>query len=97
MCDEDIYRRAVQEADASYQRGRKFFSLIMTTSNHRPFTYPGGKIDIPSGKGRAGAVKYADFAVLDESPLDVEPEAIKDIPVWGTVLAGRKYPSKGNS
>jgi phosphoglycerol transferase MdoB-like AlkP superfamily enzyme len=63
VCDEDIYRRAVQEADASYQRGRKFFSLIMTTSNHRPFTYPGGKIDIPSGKGRAGAVKYADFAV----------------------------------
>lgn len=63
VCDEDIYRRAVQEADASYQRKRKFFSLIMTTSNHRPYTYPGGKIDIPSGKGRNGAVKYADFAV----------------------------------
>ena len=62
-CDEDIYRRAVREADASYQSGHKFFSIIMTTSNHRPFTYPGGKIDIPSGEGRAGGVKYADFAV----------------------------------
>ena len=62
-CDEDIYRRVVREADASYQRGRKFFSLIMTISNHRPFTYPDEKIDIPSGEGRAGGVKYADFAV----------------------------------
>ncbi len=63
VCDEDIYRRAVREADASYQRGKKFFSFIMTTSNHRPFTYPEGKINIPSGDGRAGGVKYADFAV----------------------------------
>ena len=63
VCDEDIYRRAVQEADASYQKGQKFFSCIMTTSNHRPFTYPDGKIDIPSGDGRSGSVKYADFAV----------------------------------
>ena len=52
VCDEDIYRRVVREADASYQRGRKFFSFIMTTSNHRPFTYPAGKIDIPSGDGQ---------------------------------------------
>jgi predicted amidohydrolase YtcJ len=35
--------------------------------------------------------KWADFAVLDESPLDVDPLVIKDIPVWGTVLAGKKF------
>jgi phosphoglycerol transferase MdoB-like AlkP superfamily enzyme len=35
----------------------------MTTSNHRPFTYPDGKIDIPSGSGREGAVKYTDYAI----------------------------------
>ncbi len=35
----------------------------MTTSNHRPFTYPEGKIDIPSGEGREGAVKYTDYAI----------------------------------
>jgi len=63
VCDEDTYRRVVREADASYKQGQKFFSLIMTTSNHKPFTYPDGKIDIPSGKGRSGGVKYADFAV----------------------------------
>ena len=35
----------------------------MTTSNHRPFTYPDGVIDIPSHSGRPGAVKYCDFAI----------------------------------
>lgn len=35
--------------------------------------------------------KFADFTVLDDSPLDVEPMAIKDIPVWGTVLGSRKF------
>ena len=34
----------------------------MTTSNHRPYTYPAGRIDIPSGNGREGAVKYTDYA-----------------------------------
>ena len=35
----------------------------MTTSNHRPYTYPKNKIDIPSGTGRTGAVKYTDYAL----------------------------------
>jgi phosphoglycerol transferase MdoB-like AlkP superfamily enzyme len=35
----------------------------MTTSNHRPYTYPAGKINIPSGTGREGAVKYTDYAI----------------------------------
>jgi predicted amidohydrolase YtcJ len=35
--------------------------------------------------------KWADFTVLDASPLDVAPMAIKDIPVWGTVVGGVKY------
>ena len=35
----------------------------MTTSNHRPYTYPAGRIDIPSGTGREGAVKYSDYAL----------------------------------
>jgi predicted amidohydrolase YtcJ len=35
--------------------------------------------------------KWADFTVLDASPLDVDPMAIKDIPVWGTVVGGVKY------
>src|SRR6185503_2323097 len=40
-----------------------FFHFLMTTSNHRPFTYPSGHIDIPSKSGRKGAVKYTDYAI----------------------------------
>ena len=63
VCDEDLYRRVVREADTVQGRGGNFFIVVMTTSNHRPFTYPDEKIDIPSGKGRPGGVKYADFAI----------------------------------
>lgn len=37
--------------------------------------------------------KLADFTVLDESPLDVDPMAIRDIGVWGTVVGGVTYPA----
>ncbi len=37
--------------------------------------------------------KYADFAVLGEDPLAVPPEALKDVPVWGTVLGGVPRPA----
>lgn len=33
--------------------------------------------------------KMADFTVLDQDPMEVEPEEIKDIPIWGTVLGGK--------
>jgi phosphoglycerol transferase MdoB-like AlkP superfamily enzyme len=62
VCDEDLYRRTMQECDESFAAGKPFFSLVLTTSNHRPYTYP-QKIDIPSGTSRAGAVKYTDYAL----------------------------------
>jgi phosphoglycerol transferase MdoB-like AlkP superfamily enzyme len=63
ICDGDIYNKMIQVADKSYQDKKPFFNFVMTTSNHRPYTYPEGKIDIPSGTGREGAVKYSDFAI----------------------------------
>jgi phosphoglycerol transferase MdoB-like AlkP superfamily enzyme len=63
VSDEDLFVKVIREAGKSYATGRPFFHVVMTTSNHRPFTYPQGKIDIPSGTGREGGVKYADFAV----------------------------------
>lgn len=35
--------------------------------------------------------KRADFAVLGDDPLAVEPMALKDVPVLGTVLDGRVH------
>ena len=65
VADESLYGRAMREADADFARGQPFFQLIMTTSNHRPYTYPAGRIDIPSHSGREGAVKYTDWAIGD--------------------------------
>ncbi len=65
VSDEDLYRQAIKAADTAAAGGKPFFFHLMTTSNHRPYTYPQGRIDIPSGSGRAGAVKYTDWALGD--------------------------------
>lgn len=65
VADEDIYTRAMEEIDQADAQGKPFFGLIMTTSNHRPYTYPEGRIDIPPHSGRSGAVKYTDYAIHD--------------------------------
>ncbi len=63
VCDEDIYRKVINEADINHKNKEPFFNFVMTTSNHRPYTYPENKIDIPSGAGRHGAIKYTDYAI----------------------------------
>ncbi|HKL91036.1 MAG TPA: LTA synthase family protein, partial [Allomuricauda sp.] len=65
VCDEDIFNKALKEADKNSRLGKPFFNFIMTTSNHKPYTYPEGRIDVPSGTGRSGAVKYTDYAIGD--------------------------------
>lgn len=63
IADEDILHHAIGVINQQTAQGQKVFAHIMTTSNHRPFTYPEGRIDIPSGSGREGAVKYTDWAI----------------------------------
>lgn len=63
VADEDLFDLAKDEINASIETGKPVFTHIMTTSNHRPYTYPDKRIDIPSGSGRAGAVKYTDYAI----------------------------------
>jgi phosphoglycerol transferase MdoB-like AlkP superfamily enzyme len=63
VADEDLFDLALREIDGRVAGGKKVFAHVMTTSNHRPFTYPADRIDIPSGTGRDGAVKYTDFAI----------------------------------
>lgn len=63
VADEDLFSLAIKTFDANYKLKKPFFSQVMTTSNHRPFTYPEGRIDIPSHSGREGAVKYTDYAI----------------------------------
>ena len=63
VADEDLFALTLRELDQRHAAGRKFFAHVMTTSNHRPFTYPEDRIDIPSKSGRDGGVKYTDFAI----------------------------------
>lgn len=36
--------------------------------------------------------KRADFTILKEDPYEVDPVDLRDIPIWGTVLAGEMHP-----
>ena len=62
-CDGDLFRKTLAEADADHAAGKPFHFFCMTTSNHRPYVFPDGCIDLPSRSGREAAVKYSDWAV----------------------------------
>jgi phosphoglycerol transferase MdoB-like AlkP superfamily enzyme len=61
-CDEDAFAWSLEEADLSYASGKPFHHFVMTTSNHRPYTWPAGKID-PELVGREGGIAYTDYAI----------------------------------
>ncbi|MFS8064366.1 MAG: LTA synthase family protein [Luteimonas sp.] len=64
VADEDLYTMALGEFDQVHARGKPFFAHIMTTSNHRPYTFPEGRVKFPQGK-RDSAVAYTDWAIGD--------------------------------
>ena len=64
VADEDLFTFSLKKFDQDYQKQKPFFAQIMTVSNHRPYTYPENRIDIPPNtKTRNGAVKYTDYAI----------------------------------
>jgi len=66
VADEDLFDLALQHFSDLHARGKPFFSIVMTTSNHKPFTFRPGLegLGIPeSGGGRKAGVKYADYAL----------------------------------
>jgi len=69
IADEDLYTQALKQADVAHRQQQPFFFHLMTTSNHRPYTFPASRIDLPSGSsgnaGRRAAVKYTDWAIGD--------------------------------
>ncbi len=62
ICDEDIYNKTLKVADDNYKSGKPFFDFVMTTSNHKPYSFPEGAITLPQGT-RTAAVVYTDYAV----------------------------------
>jgi len=70
VSDEVLYDQVIKNAIMASEKHVPFFYHVMTTSNHRPYTYPDGRIDIASGSSRNGAIKYTDYALkhlIDEA------------------------------
>ena len=64
VSDEDLLRHAIKVFDQQHTRGERIFSIVMTTSNHKPFTFPPGVAGVPEkGGGRDAGVRYADYAI----------------------------------
>jgi phosphoglycerol transferase MdoB-like AlkP superfamily enzyme len=63
VADESLFSNVERKLTQDVANGKPFFAHIMTTSNHRPYSYPDGRIDIASPGGRDGAVKYTDYAI----------------------------------
>jgi phosphoglycerol transferase MdoB-like AlkP superfamily enzyme len=68
VSDGDLVNRANEEFRDLYKNNQKFAAVMFSTSNHTPFDFPDGKIDLIEGvpeKSVKNAVKYADFAIGD--------------------------------
>ncbi|MFC5580650.1 LTA synthase family protein [Rhodanobacter terrae] len=64
VADEDLYTLALKQMDDAHAAGKPFFLHIMTTSNHRPYTFPAGRVS-QANQTRAGAVAYTDWSIGD--------------------------------
>jgi phosphoglycerol transferase MdoB-like AlkP superfamily enzyme len=64
VCDEDLFARAIEEFRDLAKTGQPFFGTVLSVSNHKPYTYPKGKIaEDPDERRRENAVKYSDYAL----------------------------------
>jgi phosphoglycerol transferase MdoB-like AlkP superfamily enzyme len=64
VADEDLFAHALAHFDERAAAGVPFFALVMSTSNHKPYTFPPGIPGVPeSGGGREAGIRYADFAL----------------------------------
>lgn len=65
MSDEDLFDKAHETFSELAKQDKPFFSLVFTSSNHDPFEFPDGKIELfdKEKQTRNNAAKYADYAL----------------------------------
>lgn len=64
VADEDLFKRAVVEFRELAKQDKPFCATVLTVSNHKPYTYPEGRIpEDPKRRKRAHAVKYSDWCL----------------------------------
>jgi len=62
--DESIFDQALRQMDGFESAGKPFYTLVLSVSNHRPYTFPDGPIrPDPKLKRRENVVRYADWAL----------------------------------
>jgi len=63
--DEDLFDKSLERLKTLHAANKPFFTLIFSSSNHEPFEFPDGKIDLHEQPKQTvnNAVKYADFAL----------------------------------
>ena len=63
VADEDLYAGAIRQFRALSQTNKPFFATILSVSNHKPYTYPLGRIPENPNGTRANVVKYTDWCL----------------------------------
>ncbi len=65
VSDEDLFAGAHEDFTRLHESGQPFFGFVFTSSNHDPFEFPDGRIDIGPGPKatRDNAARYADYAL----------------------------------
>lgn len=63
--DEDLFNHAHEHLQQLSKKDQPFFSLIFSSSNHAPFEFPDGRIELHEQPKQVvnNAVKYADYAL----------------------------------
>lgn len=63
--DGDLFNKAHERFNALYEANKPFFGLVFSSSNHEPFEFPDGKIELYEEPKATvnNAVKYADYAL----------------------------------
>lgn len=64
VADEVLFNQVLKSMDEHTANGERALEMIMTTSNHSPYTFPESRVDARQG-GREGAVRYTDWAIGD--------------------------------
>lgn len=65
VSDEDLLNKTHEQLLAHHASGKPFFTLAFSSSNHAPFEFPDGRIELyeqPKNTDN-NAVKYADYAI----------------------------------
>lgn len=65
VSDEDLFSRADAEFRGLHAQAKPFFGLVFSSSNHDPFEFPDGRIELyeQPKQTRNNAAKYADYAI----------------------------------